>query len=90
LTTIFGLVAMSLGVVLLQSQLVQAQVLPLVQLAVSGTAGVAIFLAAVFALWAVTGRPAGPVTELLQLFGRRAQALFGAPHGPEEKPDVAG
>jgi lipopolysaccharide exporter len=90
LTTIFGLVAMSLGVVLLQSQLVQAQVLPLAQLAVSGTAGVAIFLAAVFALWAATGRRAGPVTELLQLFGRRAQALFGAPHGPEENPDVAG
>lgn len=90
LYTVFGLGAMSVAVIVLQSQLAQAEVSPLAQLAIGGCAGAAAYLAAVLMLWFATGRPTGPVSELLQLVSRIAHGLFGGMRRQEPSPDIAG
>ncbi|MBC2665146.1 lipopolysaccharide biosynthesis protein [Novosphingobium flavum] len=76
-TTIAGLIAMAAAILPLR-HLLRADGWPaLLQLALEVTAGGLGYVGAVLAIWHVTGRRDGPVTELLHVAARAGSALQG-------------
>jgi O-antigen/teichoic acid export membrane protein len=75
LITLFGLAAMAGGVYLVHMLLGQAQSSHAVQLGVEIVAGGLIYAVAIAAIWFAARRPAGPVSEILQVAGRLGSSL---------------
>jgi O-antigen/teichoic acid export membrane protein len=74
-TTFVGLIAMAVGVAAVHGLLATLHGGNLAQLAVEILAGGAIYVAAIATAWLVSGRPDGPVSEILQVAGRFAGPL---------------
>lgn len=75
LNTVFGLVAMAVGVYCVHVLLGQAQSGKFVQLGAEVGAGAAIYITSVTAIWFAAGRPDGPVSEILHVTRRFGSSL---------------
>lgn len=84
--TIFGLTAMTLGLALVSPALPEMAVA--IELAIKVTVGGACYAAAVFIAWLVSGKPAGPVTELMGAT-ERALAKRRSPQASKLEPGTA-
>lgn len=86
--TICGLVSLTLGVFLADLLLANAHVGVATELAVKILAGGAFYAGAILVVWLATGRPAGPVTELVS-FARRVTAQRQIRRKPPLRPESA-
>lgn len=75
LTTVFGLIAMAVGVYCVHANFGWAQSGKIVQLGVEIAAGGTIYIISVMAIWLAAGKPEGPVSEILQVAGRFGSSL---------------